>query len=459
MAANSPAALACVVLAAGRGTRMRSALPKVLHEVASRPMLLHVLASALELGPERVVTVIGKGMEDVAAAARGLHGTVRVAVQDPPLGTGHAVRAAEDELAGFAGDLCVLFGDTPLIRSETIRAMQAERAGGAGLVVLGFEPEEPGAYGRLVLNETGGLEAIVEAREASAEILSLRLCNSGVMLGDAALMLRLLGRVRNDNAKGEYYLTDIVALARAENVPCAVVRGDPREVMGVNSRGQLAEAESLWQARRRSAIMEAGVTLTAPETVFFAFDTDIAEDVIVEPHVVFGPGVRVESGARIRGFSHLEGAHVQGGAVVGPFARLRPGARIGKAARVGNFVEVKQAVLEEGAKVNHLTYIGDARVGAHANVGAGTITCNYDGFDKHFTDIGAGAFIGSNSSLVAPVRIADGAYVGSGTVVTKDVAADALALTRPEQKEVPGWAARFRARKRGGGRVQGGGGE
>ncbi|MFP3943896.1 MAG: bifunctional UDP-N-acetylglucosamine diphosphorylase/glucosamine-1-phosphate N-acetyltransferase GlmU [Alphaproteobacteria bacterium] len=448
MAAPSPHKLACVVLAAGRGTRMRSALPKVLHEVAGRPMLHHVLAGALELEPERIVTVLGTDMDDVAAAARAFGGgAVRVAVQDPPLGTGHAVRAAEEELTGFSGDLCVLYADTPLIRPQTIRAMQTARAEGAGLVVLGFEPEEPGAYGRLILNDAGGLDAIVEARDADPETLAVRLCNSGVMLGDGELMLRLLSRVRNDNAKGEYYLTDIVALARSDDIPCAVVRADAQEVMGVNSRGELAEAEAVWQARRRREAMEAGVTLISPETVFLSHDTELSADVTVEPNVVFGPGVRVESGARIKGFSHLEGAHVGEGAAVGPFARLRPGTQIGPRARVGNFVEVKKATLEEGAKANHLTYIGDARVGAGANVGAGTITCNYDGFDKHFTDIGAGAFIGSNTALVAPVTVAEGAYIGSGTVVTRDVGAGALALARPEQKEIEGWAARFRARK------------
>jgi bifunctional UDP-N-acetylglucosamine pyrophosphorylase / glucosamine-1-phosphate N-acetyltransferase len=447
MTVQTSAALACVVLAAGKGTRMRSALPKVLHEVAGRPMLHHVLAGALELNPQIVVTVTGRHMDDVAAAAADFAPSVRTAVQDPPLGTGHAVRAAEGELKGFSGDLCVLYADTPLIRAQTIRAMQDERAAGAGLVVLGFEPEEPGAYGRLILDESGGLDAIVEAREADPDTLAVRLCNSGVMLGDAELMLRLLSRVRNDNAKGEYYLTDIVALARAEAIRCAVVRADPEEVMGVNSRVELAEAETVWQARRRREMMEAGVTLIAPETVWFSHDTELSADVLVEPNVVFGPGVTVESGAQIRSFSHLEGAHVAASAIVGPYARLRPGARIGRKARVGNFVEIKKAVLEDGAKVNHLTYIGDARVGAGANVGAGTITCNYDGFDKYFTDIGAGAFIGSNTALVAPVRVADGAYVGSGTVVTKDVGPGALALARPEQKEVEGWATRFRARK------------
>ncbi len=432
---------AAVILAAGHGTRMKSATPKVLHEVAGRPMLDWALALAAESGCENITVVYGAHASEVGARAEAAG--AKTAVQDPPQGTGHAVLCAKEELAGFEGDLVVLYADTPLIGAGTVERTFAIKRD-AAVAALGFEPEEPGAYGRLITNEDGSLERIVEARDASAEELAVRLCNSGVMAADAKLMFELLSEVGNDNAKGEYYLTDIVALARGRGLACAAVTGEADEFLGVNSRADLAAAEAAFQQTRRADAMAAGVTLTAPETVFFSYDTALANDVIVEPNVVFAPGVRVASGATIRAFSHLEGADVAGGAVIGPYARLRPGAEIGEGAKVGNFVEVKKARLDKGAKVNHLTYIGDAELGAHVNVGAGTITCNYDGYGKHKTVIGAGAFIGSNSSLVAPVTIGAGAFVGSGSVVTDDVPDDALAVARGRQQNKDGWAARFR---------------
>lgn len=436
---------AAVILAAGHGTRMKSATPKVLHAVAGRPMLDWALALAAESGCEDVTVVYGAHAPEVGERAQAAG--AKTAVQDPPQGTGHAVLCAKEALAGFEGDLVVLYADTPLIGAETVERAFAAIARDAAVAALGFEPDDPDAYGRLITNEDGSLERIVEARDASAGELAVRLCNSGVMAADATLMFELLGEVGNDNAKGEYYLTDIVALARGRGLSCAAVTGEADEFLGVNSRADLAAAEAAFQQIRRADAMAAGVTLTAPETVYFSYDTELASDVVVEPNVVFGPGVKVASGATIRAFSHLEGADVAGGAVIGPYARLRPGAEIGEGAKVGNFVEVKKARLDTGAKVNHLTYIGDAELGAHVNVGAGTITCNYDGYGKFKTVIGEGAFIGSNSSLVAPVTIGAGAFVGSGSVVTEDVPDDALAVARGRQENKDGWAARFRAAK------------
>ena len=436
--------IAVIVLAAGMGTRMKSDLPKVLHPVAGRPMVSHLLATVAALSPERVVVVVGPGMEAVERAVAP-HPTV---VQAERLGTAHAVAQARAALEGFAGTVLVLYGDTPLLTGDTLRAMLARRraADAPAVVVLGFTPAGGGDYGRLLLGPQGGLDGIIEYKDATPEQRALPLCNSGVMAVEGGALFGLLDRVGNANAKGEYYLTDIVALARADGRACAVVQGAEEELLGVNSRAELAAAEAIAQKRLRAAAMAAGATLIAPETVFFSWDTVLGRDVLVEPNVVFGPAVRVGDGVEIRAFCHFTGVSVGAGCIIGPFARLRPGARLGEGVHIRNFVEVKQAAVEDGAKINHLSYVGDARVGAGANVGAGTITCNYDGFDKHFTEIGAGAFIGSNSSLVAPVRVGDGATVGAGSVITKNVAEKALAVARGAQMELPAWSERFRAR-------------
>lgn len=433
--------LAAVILAAGQGTRMKSGKHKVLHPVAGRPMLLHLLAAVEALGVDRKVVVVGAGRDQVEAAVAGKG--VSIAVQEQQLGTGHAVAQAHDALAGFAGDVLILYGDVPLVRTETMRAMidRLNRGDEPRAVVLGFRPGDPAAYGRIVADQQGVIGKMVEYKDASAEERAITLCNSGLMAVRSSDLFVLLDRIGNDNAAGEYYLPDIVMLPGATS---AVIETDAEEVAGVNSRIELAGAERIWQDRRREEAMREGVTLIAPETVFFSHDTAIARDVVVEPHVVFGPGAVVEEGATIRSFSHVEGATIGKGAEIGPYARLRPGAQIGSKAKVGNFVEIKKSVLADGAKVNHLSYIGDADVGAGANIGAGTITCNYDGFFKYRTQIGAGAFIGSNSALVAPVKVGEGAIVGAGSVLTADVPADALALVRAPQTEKPGWAKRFR---------------
>ncbi|MBO9582371.1 MAG: bifunctional UDP-N-acetylglucosamine diphosphorylase/glucosamine-1-phosphate N-acetyltransferase GlmU [Sphingobium sp.] len=438
--------LAVIVLAAGQGTRMKSDLHKVLHPIAGRPMLLHLLAAAKALDPVKQVVVVGAGREQVEKAVTGLG--VDIAVQTEQHGTGHAVRQAEAALEGFEGDVIILYGDVPLVRAETMQAM-VDRLHGAeepACVVLGFRPADPAAYGRILAGPDGVIARMVEYKDASAEERAVNLCNSGLMAVRSRDLFQLLARVRNDNAAGEYYLPDIVMLAAAYGRNSVVVEVEAQEVAGVNSRVELAAVEAGWQAARRIEAMKAGVTLLAPETVFFSYDTQLGRDVVVEQNVVFGPGVRVADGAVIHAFSHLEGAIVGAGATVGPFARLRPGASLGDKAKVGNFVEIKAAALGRGAKVSHLSYIGDATVGAEANIGAGTITCNYDGFLKYKTEIGAGAFIGSNSALVAPVSIGDGAIVGAGSVVTRDVSGDSLVLVRPSQEEKPGWAARFRAK-------------
>jgi bifunctional UDP-N-acetylglucosamine pyrophosphorylase/glucosamine-1-phosphate N-acetyltransferase len=437
--------VSAVILAAGKGTRMKSARPKVLHAVGGRPMLLHVLDAVARIGAARSVVVIGPDMADDVAPAVA---PVPVAIQAEQNGTADAVKAAREALVDVAGTVLILYGDTPLIGAETLEKMVAAREkGGHGVVVLGFRPEDPGPYGRLVTGEGGALAEIVEAKDASPEQLTIGLCNSGVMAVDGAILFDLVDRVGNDNAKREYYLTDIVALAREAQRGCGFIEADADELMGVNDRADLAVAEAVFQTRRRAEAMAAGVTLRDPTTVYFSWDTALGNDVEVEPHVVFGPGVTVGDGARIRAYSHLEGAEVGAGAQVGPFARLRPGARLGAKSRVGNFVEVKNAVLGDGAKANHLTYLGDAEIGANANIGAGTITCNYDGFLKSKTIIGKGAFIGSNTALVAPVTVGDGAIVGAGSTVTRDVAADAIAVERSEQVEIPGGAVRFREKK------------
>lgn len=439
------ASRAAIILAAGQGTRMKSKTVKVLHAVGGRRMLDWAIDLSRQTGADRIVTVYGAHSPAVKDAAEA--SGVATALQDPPQGTGHAVQAAESAMAGFDGHAIVLYADTPLITPETVERVFAILDSGADVAVLGFEPDDPAAYGRLITDDAGNLDRIVEFKDANAAERAVRLVNSGVLAASADLLFDLLGEVTNDNANGEYYLTDVVGLARARGLRAAVVRADADEVLGVNSRVDLAEAEAAFQARKRRAAMLDGVTLVAPETVFFSWDTQIERDVVVEPNVVFGPGVVVEEDAQIRAHSHLEGAVVREAAVVGPYARLRPGADIGKGAKVGNFVEVKKAQLEEGAKVNHLSYVGDASIGAGANIGAGTITCNYDGYDKHRTVIGAGAFVGSNTSLVAPVTIGAGAYTGSGGVITENVPDDALALARGDQTVKEGWAARYRAAK------------
>lgn len=424
-------ATALIVLAAGKGTRMNSDLPKVMHEVAGAPLFAHALASGAALEPERAVLVVGHGAEVVGKAAADLDPDITIAVQEEQLGTGHAVAQARPALDGFDGDAIVLYGDTPFIRPETLKAMAAERAAGADVVVLGFEAADPGRYGRLIVNN-GALERIVEFKDASDEERAVTLCNSGVVAANAQTLFELIDGVGNDNASGEYYLTDIVEVARTNGLTARVVTCDEAETLGINSRAELAAAEEVFQAGARASAMEDGVTLIAADTVYFSHDTVIGRDTVVEPNVVFGPGVTVESEARIRAFSHLEGCHVSRGGVVGPYARLRPGAELAEHAKIGNFVEIKNAQIEEGAKVNHLSYVGDARVGEGANIGAGTITCNYDGVSKHHTDIGARSFIGSNTCLVAPVSVGDEAMTATGTVVTKDVPAGAMAVARPK---------------------------
>jgi bifunctional UDP-N-acetylglucosamine pyrophosphorylase/glucosamine-1-phosphate N-acetyltransferase len=444
--------LAVVILAAGKGVRMASRKPKVLHEVAGKAMLHHVLDAVAPLGPERVVVVVGPGMDAVAEAAR----PHRSVVQEPQLGTGHAVTMAREALDGYGdpdgvGWILVLFGDTPLVTTATLeRMVQAGgEAEGPALVALGFRSAEPAGYGRMVLDpDDGRLLKIVEAADAGPEELAIDLCNGGAMLGRGPELFALLDRVGDDNAKGEYYLTDIYALAGRDGLAARVIETEEDEILGVNSRAELAVAEAVMQRRLRDRALAGGATLIDPMTVWFSHDTRLGRDVTVEPGVFFGPGVSVGEGAVIRAFSHLEGAEIAAGAVVGPFARLRPGAVLRERARVGNFVEVKNAVLGPGTKANHLTYLGDSEVGANANIGAGTITCNYDGFAKHRTEIGEGVFLGSNTALVAPVTIGDGAIVGAGSTITKDVAADALAVARGAQKDIEGGAARVRARLR-----------
>lgn len=431
--------LAVIVLAAGQGTRMKSVRHKVLHPVAGRPMLLHLLAAAAELAPARTVIVVGAGREQVEAAVTGTG--AQVVVQHPQLGTGHAVAQAESTLAGFDGDILVLYGDVPLVSVATMAAMRAALDDRFAAVVLGFRPIDPASYGR-ILAIGDRIERMVEYRDATASERAVTLCNSGLLAVRARDLWPLLARVGNANAASEYYLPDIVGLA---DRPSRVIEADAAELMGVNDRADLARVESAWQARRRAEVMAAGVSLVAPDTVHLSYDTEFAADVTVEAHVVFGVGVRVASGATIRAFSHLEGATVAAGAEIGPYARLRPGADIGEGARVGNFVEVKKSRLGAGAKANHLAYLGDAEIGARANIGAGTITCNYDGFRKHRTIIGEEAFIGSNSALVAPVAVGAGAIVAAGTTLTANVAPDALAMNRAPQTAQPGWAARFRA--------------
>jgi bifunctional UDP-N-acetylglucosamine pyrophosphorylase/glucosamine-1-phosphate N-acetyltransferase len=437
--------LAVVVLAAGKGTRMKSDRPKVLHPLAGRPLVGYVLESVAALKPDRLMVVIGPDGADVANAVA----PATTAVQPERLGTGDAVKAARKALRGFAGDVLVIYGDSPFLTPATLRKMVRRRHAGAkppAMVVLGFRPRDPARYGRLVMGRDG-LERIVEWREASEEERRIGLCNSGVMVVDGRQLFGLLDRLTNDNAKGEYYLTDLVAIGRKRGLTAAVIEAPEEELLGIDSREALAGAEALMQRRLRARAMAEGVTLVAPETVFLAADTSFGRDVTVHPHVVFAPGVSVGNGAEIRSFSHLEGAQVGENALVGPFARLRPGTRVGAGAHIGNFVELKATSLGAGAKANHLTYLGDASIGAKANIGAGTITCNYDGIMKHRTEIGAGAFTGSNSTLVAPVRLGARAYVTAGSVITDDVEADAMACGRARQVAKPGRAKVFRTER------------
>jgi bifunctional UDP-N-acetylglucosamine pyrophosphorylase/glucosamine-1-phosphate N-acetyltransferase len=437
---------AVVILAAGQGTRMRSDTHKVLHPIASRPLLLHLLDRVDALGADRRVVVVGKDREQVETALAGRE--VAIALQSQQKGTGHAVQQAESALSGYDGPVLVLYGDTPFVEAGTLRRMidRLNGDGGPGIVVLASRPEDPLKYGRIILGQGDRIAKMVEYKDATEEERAVRLCNSGMMAVRAADLFRWLGKVGNDNAAGEYYLPDIVSVAAAEGREAVVIEGDPYEAAGVNSRAELAHLELEWQRRRREQVLDEGATLIDPESVWFAYDTKLGRDVTVEPHVVFGPGVAVADGATIHAFSHIEGAIIGAKASIGPFARIRPGSRLAERSKVGNFVELKKAELGEGAKVNHLSYVGDASIGAKANIGAGTITCNYDGFGKYRTEIGAGAFIGSNSALVAPVTIGERAIVGAGSVITKDVEADSLAVERSEQKGIVGWARRFRER-------------
>jgi len=443
---------AAIILAAGEGTRLNSARPKVLHEIAGQPMIRHVIDALRPLDPAATVIVIGRGMGSVARAVA----PVPSVVQSPPLGTGDAVRAARPTLADCLAqsgitDIIVLFGDTPLLRTETIAELIDTRRckPQAAVAVAGMRPADPSAYGRLVLGDDGALTRIVEARDADAEERAIGLCNGGIMALDSRHAFDLLDRIGNDNVKREFYLTDIVEIARAQGLVCRVAEFPAEELLGVNTRAELAEAEAVMQDRLRRRVMAAGATLIAPETVFLAADTRLGRDVVIEPNVVFGPGVTVADNVLVRAFSHLEGADIASGAIVGPFARLRPGAVLEADVHVGNFVEVKATRLGAGVKASHLSYLGDSDIGAGTNIGAGTITCNYDGFSKFRTIIGERAFIGSNTALVAPVTVGDDAYVATGSVVTSDVPAGALTIARSRQVDKPGRAAELRARLKG----------
>ena len=442
-----------IVLAAGEGTRMRSSRPKVLHAIGGETLIARVLAAAAAAngsGGGSVAVVVGPGQDAVVEAAQAVMPGAEFYVQHERRGTAHAVLATKAALSRRADDVLVAFADTPLITPQTLARLRGALAAGAGVAVLGFRPADPTGYGRLIADAGGRLLAIREEKDASPAERAITLCNAGLMALSGKAALAILERIGDDNAKREFYLTDAVAIARAMGLDTVALETDEDEVRGVNTKAQLAEAEAVLQRRLRAAAQEAGVTMVAPDTVYLCADTKLGRDVTIEPYVVFGPGVTVEAGAVIRSFSHLEGAHVGPGARVGPYARLRPGARLDADVHVGNFVEIKEARLEAGAKANHLAYIGDARVGEGANIGAGTITCNYDGVTKHLTDIGKGAFIGSNTALVAPVKIGEGAYVASGSVITRDVPADSLAFGRARQANKEGFASRLRALLRAG---------
>ena len=438
-----PRTCLAIILAAGEGTRMRSPMPKVLHALGGRSLLAHVIVASRAAGSDDLAIVVGSDHEAVTSDAHKYAPKAHIFEQRERRGTAHAVLSARKAIARDVDDVVVMFGDTPLVRAETLSKLRAALAEGAVVAVLGFTPGDPTGYGRLLMRGRE-LVAIREERDATPEERKIGLCNGGLMALDGKHALAILDRIGNANAKSEYYLSDAVTVARDLGLTAVAIETSEDDVRGINTKVQLAEAEVVLQQRLRMAAMEAGVTMIAPETVYLSADTKLGKDVTIEPNVVFGPGVTVEDGATIRSFSHLEGAHVGKGARVGPFARLRPGADLGKDVHIGNFVEVKEAKIEAGAKANHLSYIGDARVGEGANIGAGTITCNYDGVAKHRTDIGNGAFIGSNTALVAPVKIGDGAYIGTGTVVTKDVPAGALAIARAKQTIKEGWAKRLR---------------
>ncbi|MGH6873446.1 MAG: bifunctional UDP-N-acetylglucosamine diphosphorylase/glucosamine-1-phosphate N-acetyltransferase GlmU [Aestuariivirgaceae bacterium] len=442
---NAPLPFAAIVLAAGLGRRMRSSLPKVMHRAAGRTLIGHVLTTLSAVGPSPAIVVIGPGEDAVAEETRRFMPDALTVIQSERKGTGHAAMVATPLLQAFNGRVLILFGDCPNVSPHALRGLLDLVISKTPMAVLGFKAADPYGYGRFIQDKKGNLIDIREELDASRSERKIDLCNSGIMAIDANLLRKLIASLDNRNAKGEYYLSDLVSLARREKARIAHAVCPEAEVAGVNTRAQLAEIEMAMQKALRSRAMEEGATLTAPETVFLSADTKLGRDIIIEPNVVIGPGVEIADNVTIRSFCHLEGASISRGAIVGPFARLRPGARIGEHAHIGNFVEIKNAAVESGAKVNHLSYVGDARVGEKANIGAGTITCNYDGIAKYFTDIGAGAFIGSNSALVAPVKIGDGAYVGSGSVIDRDVEQDSLALERAQMVVKPGWAARFRA--------------
>jgi bifunctional UDP-N-acetylglucosamine pyrophosphorylase / glucosamine-1-phosphate N-acetyltransferase len=438
-----------IILAAGEGTRMKSRQPKVLHELAGKTMLGHVLALVKAVGANRCDVVVGPDMASVADLVNREAPDARIFIQTERLGTGHAVLAARDALETPSDDVLILYGDTPLVTTQSLEKMREGLAKDSAIAVLGFRTDDPGGYGRLITDNNGNLLAIREDKDATTAEREIDFCNSGVMAFDGKSILALLESVGKENVKGEYYLTDTVEIARQNGDKVVAIEGSEDEVLGINSRGQLAEAELIAQRKLRKKALAAGVTMISPETVFLASDTELSADVVIEPNVFFGPGVKVGEGATIRAFSHIEGAVIGDSVVVGPFARLRPGAKLGKGSKIGNFVEVKNAEFGEGAKANHLAYIGDAQVGDAANIGAGTITCNYDGYRKHRTEIGHGAFIGTNSSLVAPVKIGDGAYIGSGSVITRDVESDALAVARGKQISRSGWAKKMREKMTG----------
>jgi bifunctional UDP-N-acetylglucosamine pyrophosphorylase/glucosamine-1-phosphate N-acetyltransferase len=444
---NTPTA--AIILAAGRGTRMRSELPKVMHKIAGQPMIQHVIAQAKTVGLSTLCTVIAPGMQPLADLACECDASMRIATQTQALGTAHAVLAARETLADFTGNLLVLYGDTPLLTAASMqRVLDAlNNNPNCAVAVLGFTPADAGSYGRLVLNANGLLDRIVEAKDATDTERTIRLCNSGVMglRGDVAW--RMLEQIDANNAKQEFYLTDVVAIARKMGFDARAVEGDADEVLGVNSRSELAAADATFQTRARQMHMENGVTLLDPATVYFAADTVIAPDTIIEPNVFFGLGVSIGQGAHIRAFSHIEGASIGSGSIIGPFARLRPGTQLGEQVRIGNFVEIKKSEVANGAKINHLSYIGDSDVGAESNIGAGTITCNYDGYQKYRTTIGANVFVGSHSTLVSPITIGDGAMVAAGSVITENIEPDALALARPRQQQKPDWMKGFRAKQ------------
>lgn len=427
---------------------MKSDRPKVLHQVGGRAMLDWAIAAAARSGAARMIVVVGAHAPAVGEHAARALGADAVVIQDPPLGTAHAVRAAEKALSGFDGDVIITYADAPFVAAERIEEMFALRTQKGGIAALGFEARDPAGYGRMILGADGALERIVEHKDASEAERTIRLCNSGVMCADAKVLFELLAKVGNDNAKREYYLTDVVALARAAGLSTHVVIGEEADALGVNSRAELAAAEAAFQNRMRAAAMDAGVTLIDPASVFFSHDTEIAADVIVEPHVFFGKGVKIAKGARIHAFCHIEGAEIGANAEIGPFARFRPGAKLAEKVKIGNFVEVKNSTMGPGAKASHLAYIGDADVGARTNIGAGAIVCNYDGFDKYRSTIGADAFIGSDTALVSPVKIGDRAYTATGSVITDDVPDGALAIARTRQSNIEGWADKTREKKR-----------